>query len=44
MEDVKAYVDKQIEKGDWHARSIGWYTANTTEHPDLAEAGDPFSN
>ncbi len=44
MEDVKIYVDKQIEKGDWHDRSIGWYRANTTEHPEISEGEDPFSN
>ena len=44
MEDVKIYVDKQIEKSDWHARSIGWFRANTTEHPELSEGSKPFSN
>jgi hypothetical protein len=42
MEDVKAYIDEQIEKGNWTDRNIGWYRADTGAHPELAEDGNPI--
>ena len=44
MEDVKIYIDKKIENGDWQDRSIGWFRGNTSKNHDLRHDGEPFSS
>ena len=35
MAGAEAFMNEMIEKGEWSARNIGWFSVDIDAHPDL---------
>ena len=41
MLGAQAFMNDMIEKGEWTARDVGWYSVDVEAHPDLALTDEP---